>query len=130
MRWHDDGLPGLTYDDVLIRPAYSGLDSRKDCSYNAEVFRFEQLAPIMAANMMTIATIEMGDALWPLNIVVPSHRFQTPEQQFRFHRDTEEASGDNNFASIGLNERDRLEMLDSLSIIVMLELAHCDSTIL
>ncbi len=126
MQWHDNGLPGLTFDDVLIRPAYSELNSRQDPDYFTDLLTI-LVAPIMVANMKTIATVEMAKTVWPLGLPVPSHRFQTPQEQLVYHMSTEEYSGDNNIASIGLNERDRLEMLSSLSIIVMLELAHCDA---
>jgi IMP dehydrogenase len=80
----------------------------------------------MIANMATLATAEMSEALSPLGIIVPSHRFQSPEKQIEFHELTDECCAANHFMSIGLNERDRLEnMLNGT--VVMLELAHCDS---
>ncbi len=128
MRWHDNGTPGLTYDDVLIRPAYSELASRSIVNIRSDFLKIPRVFPIMAANMKTIATYEMAAALWPMRVPVPSHRFQSPESQFIFHSDTVCEVGENHLASVGLDERDRLEKLSFFEgLVVMLELAHCDS---
>ena len=89
MKWYTDEYGrapfALTFDDVLIRPAYSELNSRQDPEYLDRYFGV-LLAPIMAANMKTIATAAMANALWGLGIPVPSHRFQTIGEQMAFHR--------------------------------------------
>jgi IMP dehydrogenase len=127
MRWHDNGLQGLTYDDVLIRPAYSDLKSRQDCNYTMEVLCLP-LAPIVVANMKTIATVEMTQAIGKLGVTVPSHRFQDIESQISWHNKIHPDYGGLNAGSVGLNERRRVEGLSRKGIdVLFLELAHCDS---
>lgn len=127
MRIHDS--VGFTYDDILIRPSYSELNSRQDCNYwNCQVIDTESrlLSPIIAANMKTIATQEMAHVLGELQVTVPSHRFQSIDEQVAFHKDIGPWYGGLVATSIGLNERERIEKL-AFADMFFLELAHCDS---
>jgi len=137
MKWHDNGICGLTYDDVLIRPAYSQLSSRQDCDYSTKIIlpksilntsnNINGLAPIMIANMRSLATEEMCNSLSRYGIIVPSHRFQPASYQKHYHDSTSEHSW-LAAASIGLNDQERLHAIANLVKILFLELAHCDSS--
>lgn len=82
MRIEDDIK--LDFDDVLIRPKRSTLRSRKDVDLNRTyTFKHSQQVwtgiPIMAANMDTTGTFEMGVALNEHNIMTVLHKFYTLE---------------------------------------------------
>ena len=80
MRIEND--PKLDFDDVLIRPKRSVLGSRKDVDLTRE-FRFKYSmerfdgVPIIAANMDTVATFEMADALREHQIGTALHKHYT-----------------------------------------------------
>jgi len=128
VQWHDEGLSGLTYDDVLIRPAYSQLDSR----LSADVYTtprcptFGRISPIIVANMASTATDKMIMAMDEPLVMVPSHRFQdiktqTAQACLVMHAPSA--------ASVGLADKLRwLELLNNFGIeVLFLELAHADT---
>jgi len=119
---------GLTYDDVLVRPGYSELSSRQDANFmvtNSPLHE-KPLAPIIVANMKTLATVEMAYALDELGIMVPSHRFQRTIDQEVFHI-TYTSTTTPEAASIGVKERERTEKLAEHIDVFFLELAHADN---
>ena len=106
MRIEDDIK--LDYCDVLIRPKRSILESRKDVDLH-RTFKFKNGKmwtgiPIVAANMDTIGTIEMGSVLSEFDMLtcLSKHIDNFP---------TDESYRDTNMAiSFGMNEND----MDSL----------------
>jgi IMP dehydrogenase len=118
-----------SFNDVLIRPAYSELNSRQDVNYKLKIGPSHNLekwevSPIIIANMKTTSTIEMGNTLTELGIIVPSHRFQSINDQCTFGNSL---STGPIASSIGLNDRNRISALSTFSDIFFLELAHADS---
>lgn len=73
----------LTYDDILIRPGYSSVSSRLDCS---PTYR-GGLSPVVLANMDTLTTVPMAKALAMEGISVPFHRFQSVTEQISMIED-------------------------------------------
>jgi IMP dehydrogenase len=65
----------------------------------------------------------MFQALAPLGIIVPSHRFQSTEEQLKFHQ---ELGTWPNGVSVGIGERERAEAFQNANMF-FLELAHADS---
>ena len=131
MQWYKEGKTALTFDDVLIRPAYSELTSRQDVDITTEfpwpINMIEAnlfIAPIMVANMRSLATVAMAQALLPENILVPAHRFQTIDEELNIVENTTSSICS---ASIGLHDRDRTEIMADKHSILFLELAHADS---
>lgn len=71
----------LTFDDVLLRPGYSGFD-RKDINLTTNLTKKIQIkSPIVAAPMDTVAESELAIALARLGGVAFIHRNLTIDQQ-------------------------------------------------
>lgn len=128
VQWWDNGLTALTFDDVLIRPQYSELDSR----LSADVYTtprcptFGRISPIIVANMASTATEKMIMAMDEPLVMVPSHRFQdikTQASQVGLVMHAPSA------ASVGLGDRLRwLELFNNFGVdVLFLELAHADT---
>jgi len=128
MQWHDNGLEGLTFDDVLIRPGYSELQSRQDVDIYAHAIGgcLYDGYPIIVANMKSLATSDMMKALAP-DIMVPAHRFQSISDEVSDILTLERYDDCMLAGSVGLNDRERTEQVADVSHIIFLELAHADS---
>lgn len=80
-----DNDPKLDFDDVLIRPKRSELGSRKDVDLIREyTFKHSQRkykgVPILAANMDTIATVDMAKELLKYELGTALHKhYSVPE---------------------------------------------------
>jgi IMP dehydrogenase len=73
---------GLTYDDVLIEPRFSGIRSRKDVDTSAKLSRNVTLRiPIVSANMDTVTESGMAIALARHGGIGIIHRFNSIEEQ-------------------------------------------------
>lgn len=73
---------GLTYDDILIRPAYSTIESRSECDTSTHITEGIKLnIPIIAANMDTVCESAMAIKMALLGGVGIVHRYMTVEQQ-------------------------------------------------
>lgn len=124
MKWHSEEEL-ITFDDVLIRPAYSELDSRFDVDLGVKIrtkHLMDRVYPIISANMVDIATPEMLSKLDSLGCIAPAHRNQSIENEIKSVENL-----DTRALSIGLNERDRSEACMEVAEILFLELAHADS---
>lgn len=103
---------GVTFDDVLLVPQHSALESRRDVSTQVDFEGPNVLTilqhPIIPANMKSIATTEMIEAQVDSGGLAILHRFQTLEEQIAQYR---RAMNRNNLpivgASIGVREEDR-----------------------
>ena len=79
----------LNFDDVLIVPKSSSLDSRKDVNLNVN-FKFPHSKatwsgiPIIASNMTTVASFEMANALAKHNIMTAIHKYYSIEELKNF----------------------------------------------
>jgi IMP dehydrogenase/GMP reductase len=142
MRWYGKKPDYLyTFDDVLIRPSHSSIKSRLDANpffiWECNNKKFH-VSPIIAANMSTIATIDMYKSLAEFGMMVPFHRFQSIEDQLHCIQQAESFYYDQKSkntkgplapvsATIGL-DRDRTKVLikEPLLEVLFLELAHAD----
>ena len=98
----------LDYDDVLIRPKRSALPSRAEVDIQREfVFKHSghryKGIPIVAANMDTVGTIEMADALAPLGLSVALHKHYGADALVDFFGARAESP---HFYSIGITRTD------------------------
>lgn len=100
----------LDYQDVLIRPKRSTLESRKDVEL-VRPFSFKhspktlEVVPIVAANMDGVGTFEMAKAFFPHRTMVALHKWYSASELKRFF----ESVGEDSkyvFYTIGISEED------------------------
>lgn len=73
---------GLTYNDVLLVPKYSDVESRKQLSTQTRLSsRITLNAPLISANMDTVTEAKMATRMAELGGIGIIHRFLTIEQQ-------------------------------------------------
>ena len=80
----------LTFDDVLLCPSYSNIESRLDISLETMFSRNVRLKiPVVAANMDTVCETEMAQAMADIGGIGVIHRFLTIEQQTQMVNDVQ-----------------------------------------
>jgi GMP reductase len=120
----------LDFEDVLIKPRISNLNSRKDIdlwrdfSYNSPLMKNWKPFPVMSANMDTVSTIEMAFELLKRNWICVLHKYVSIEEiKNLFDRIDEWNSIDNDekiidyrnlFISRGTTESDRIKLKERL----------------
>lgn len=119
----------LTFDDVLIRPAYSEIDSRSEIDTSQEFAGIKLRIPIISANMDYITGPRMATAMWANGGLGILHRFNDWDTQkmdiLQYYND----SGRLAF-SVGTRNSDesiqRISEVDDLSNqkIVTVDVAH------
>ena len=73
---------GLTYDDVLLVPQYSDIESRSEVSLTTEFGRGVELGlPIIASPMDTVSEADMAGSLGELGGISIVHRYNSIEEQ-------------------------------------------------
>lgn len=81
----------LDYEDVLLRPKRSTLNSRKEVSLE-RTFKFYHSPkvwtgiPIMTANMATCGTFEMAQVLAPYKMITTFHKYYSVEDFQKFFK--------------------------------------------
>jgi GMP reductase len=113
-----DGI-GLDFDDVLIVPKRSNIQSRSqvDLTRDYKFINSENTinvgVPIIAANMDTIGTFAMARALAKHNIWTALHKFYSVEELFKFFSE-EKYVCERVFYSMGITDND-LEKIKKLT---------------
>lgn len=75
---------GLTFDDVLLMPAHSEMNSRRAPQLDSKVTKnFSLKTPIISANMDTVTEYQMALKMAELGGLGILHRFMSPEEQVR-----------------------------------------------
>src|SRR5574337_1163585 len=75
---------GLTYDDVLLVPQYSSVDSRRSLSTKSPLTKKISLqVPIVSANMDVVTESEMAITMAREGGIGMIHRFMTIAEQAR-----------------------------------------------
>lgn len=95
----------LTYDDVLIQPRFSLVNSRKDVSLRTNMGRLEFSLPLMSANMDTVTEEQMAVTLWRSGALGVLHRFMSIEKNVDMFNNIV-SQGCYTFCSIGLGEKE------------------------
>lgn len=101
----------LDFDDVLIRPKRSTLNSRSEVCIQRE-FKFKyserklSAVPIMVANMDTVGTFDMAKALSPHGAITCLHKHYSAKQYLEFYTNTDIMNKDLVFYSIGTSTKD------------------------
>lgn len=105
----------LTYDDVLIKPAFSDIYSREEISVFTS-FLGRPYFPIMNAPMDTVASPELVSAISNMGAFGVLHRFGTPEELMDQYGATTIMAERPFSLTIGARDWDTTrQMLDSLS---------------
>ncbi len=108
----------LGFKDVMLRPKRSTLGSRSEVSLERK-YHFRNSGyewsgvPIMAANMDTVGTFEMADALAKQQLFTAMHKHYTPTQWNDFMKKTGNAIVDHIAISTGTGKADA-EKLDAI----------------
>ena len=98
---------GLTFDDVLLVPAYSEVPSRSDVDLSVKWGNLKFKHPIIPANMKTITGFEMAFEVCKSGGLAILHRFMPIEEQLAISKSILDSFGDRNYAvSIGVKEND------------------------
>lgn len=88
-----------TFDDVLIKPRFSELNSRRDVSLRS----FDLELPIISANMDTVTGPAMATAMWKAGGVGALHRFCSIEKNLDMYLNSPQET----FCSIGLGDDEK-----------------------
>lgn len=128
---------GLTFDDVLLMPKHSEMNSRMAPNLTSRITKnFSLKTPIIAANMDTVSESEMCIKMAELGGMAILHRFMTPEEQInqiKLMRDKIRSFGLPVAASIGVKEEGmrRADMLADAGVdILTIDIAHGDSVMM
>ena len=119
----------VTYDDMLIVPQYSDIESRKEVDIGSNLGHRELRLPIIASPMDTVSGVDMAIAMYRAGGLAVLHRYNTIEEQRRMAReviDHPEWSG-NVAAAIGVtgNYLQRAESLVAVGVdILCVDVAH------
>jgi len=118
----------LTYDDVLLVPAYNGISSRTQVDLSVDIAGNVLTLPFMSASMDTVTTGPMAKVLNTLGCMGIVHRFQPLKDRIE-QADVSPASNLSNVGiAVGLN--DDLDVLSEVdtNVLLSLDVAHADST--
>lgn len=72
-----------TFDDVLIRPAYSEIDSRTQIDISQTFLGIKLRIPVISANMDYITGPQMATAMWENGALGILHRFAPWDEQIK-----------------------------------------------
>ncbi len=124
---------GLTFDDVLLMPAHSEMNSRRAPQLDSKVTKNYSLkTPIISANMDTVTEYQMALKMAELGGLGILHRFMSPEEQVRQVKLLKEKKI-LVAASIGVKEdgMKRADMLADAGVdIFTIDIAHGDSVMM
>lgn len=106
-------IEALSYDDVLLVPKYSDIESRSQVSLNSKLGAdLEFRTPIIASPMDTVSGLEMALKLSQLGGVAIIHRYNSVEEQADIVREVKRA-GERVGAAIG-SSGDYMERVTAL----------------
>ncbi|NBU33493.1 GMP reductase [bacterium] len=107
----------LDFDDVLIRPKRSFLNSRSEvCIHREFGFKYSprklNIIPIMVANMDTVGTFAMAKTLSQQGLITCLHKHYSSQQYIDFYTSNNEINKDLVFYSVGTSEKDINKTVD------------------
>lgn len=128
---------GLTFDDVLLMPCHSEMNSRRAPNLESKITKnFTLKTPIVSSNMDTVTEVEMAVKMAQLGGMGILHRFMSPEEQVRQVKlmcEKIRPLGLPVAASIGVKEEGmkRADLLADAGVnIFTIDIAHGDSVMM
>ncbi len=122
---------GLVFDDVLLVPQYSDIESRSDVDVSVKLNDLKLKYPVVPSNMKTIMGPEMISAILESGGLAVLHRFMPIEDQLAIAKDTIDKFGNERFAiSVGVKSEDLFNVSKFMEIgvkIFCIDVAHGDS---
>jgi IMP dehydrogenase len=119
----------LSYDDVLLIPKYSEIESRSEISLESQLGKNLKFnVPIIASPMDTVSGLEMALALSKLGGVAIIHRYNTVEEQTNIVREVKR-QGERVGAAVGTTGdfMQRVETLHTAGVdFICIDVAHGD----
>ena len=121
----------LCYDDVLLVPQHSTLDSRSKVNLSVNINGLEFAHPIIPANMQTVTGIDMSRFIIQSGGLAILHRFMDVREQRDIAYSIKETGGINHFAvSVGIKNIDKEIVSNFVDVgvhIMCIDVAHGDS---
>lgn len=117
----------LTFDDILIKPKFSFIESRKDVELSIKALGLDLKLPCISANMDTITDSKMAIAMAKNGAIGCLHRFWDIQKNVDEFKEVFLQSGHQVMCSIGLGpkELERAEALVSSGCIsLVIDVAH------
>jgi len=110
----------LSYDDVLLEPQKSSVESLSNVDTTVELAGIELEAPMLSAPMDTVTEREMAEEIADQGGLGVVHRFLEPSEQAEHIQGISPVAG-----AVGLNEYDRVEeLIDNDVDIIVADIAH------
>jgi IMP dehydrogenase len=114
-----------SFDDVMLVPRYSKMNSRADADLSTSVAGVPLRIPIIAANMSSVCEETMGIAMGQMGGLGIIHRMCSVERQVGMVQAVHEAGCQVGFSiGVGTDWRERMEACRRLASIVCLDVAH------
>jgi len=113
----------LTFDDVLLIPNFSRINSRAECSTTTKLGSIKLDLPVISANMDTITEDRMAKTMAEFGGSGALHRFGTIENNVKMFKN----SAPNTFVSIGLGDKEiarGLALFDAGATNFIIDVAH------
>lgn len=122
---------GLCYDDVLLVPAHSTVESRSKVDISVKMGELEFEHPIIPANMQTVTGADMVFAVIQSGGLAILHRFMSLTEQLDIAEDIMDMGGMNRFAvSLGVKDEDLKAAAHFYEVgvrVMCIDIAHGDS---
>jgi IMP dehydrogenase len=118
---------GITFDDVLLIPQHSDIDSRADVDISVKIKDKIFSHPIIPANMQTITGLDMAKAVTKSGGLAIVHRFMELEEQLNIAKNT---NLEHVAFSVGIKEqyKEHVDRFVELGVrIFCVDIAHGDS---
>jgi len=111
----------LAFDDVLISPGFSHINSRKDVDLSSNLGSLGLKLPVISAPMDTVTGPAMANALSKVGAAAALHRFQSIDDNLKQFKACEGKV----IVSVGLNDWERTSALyDAGAEYFLLDIAH------
>lgn len=123
----------ITFDDILLYPQYSDLESRSHVNLYVELTKGIKLShPIIPANMKTIMGLKMAREIYNSGGMAILHRFIPIQEQIELVKELSKLPNWSNYVAVSIGVKDEdcknLEIFSKLGIkIVCIDIAHLHS---